>query len=71
MEIICDKYFPYFPAIVCAFRDLPNKRKKGSFRFIGQALSTDGTNVFALIYVQAMTNSKVYVRRKLRFNLAI
>lgn len=57
MTNICDKYFPYFLVIACAFRYLSIKNKKGSFRFNGQALSTDDRNIFALIYVKAMTDS--------------
>jgi len=57
MGSFCDKYFHYVPVIACAFRDLSIKNKKGPFRFNGQAQSTDDRNVFALVYVKAMTDS--------------
>lgn len=53
----CDKYFHYSLVIVHACSYLSMKNQTCLFPFNGQAQSRGDRNIFALIYVKALTDS--------------
>lgn len=60
----CNKYFHYSLVTVHACSYWSMKNQAGSFPLNGQAQSTGDRNLFALIYIKALTDRAQNLRKK-------